>query len=1178
MLDIQEWCGNRVIIYQKNLKHVGYILFDGSQMVLRNLKGQTKKNQKTICIVVNKYGVLTRTCAPKNVLISKGACHPKTLEELIFNCCNRDGNNHYRPKNKDETVAWLKENKMDHRVIIRWCYFLYPVTSRAKYVNWITPSLANCKIDFVLDAFTGKDGLLCFRIAFKKDNLSRRKVLMEMKEMIQTGELSQPLQETAHADNRSCGYSLSITGLSQAYKLGAIPSQEEFLQLSSHLTKSIPGAWFHLDSANNICHAAFCNNISGNIHCFEIKTPKKNKGNDDDNSDNSAHWTSFFDHVMKECETVKVYRKILLQSILDRLNENGDTEATMTTNKESKERKIRSTRYKCFLSLQSYTNKVRVHLYSTDDRVLHALKLPFVHYLCTKSVNSSKTIRLKTTSKRNIISLESQSVSFENICHLLEQAKSDANPFEDEGMSLFRVAHEWRNNLCLPLLISKPVVESGVPIHVTRVYVPGQTMATRSRLGQHLEKRVHQLLPVLNWTYVALSEYLCQTYCLDLATLPFQTLACLSLKCIFLSFYSIGGPMAQSIEKTKVHYARKLRNYARGGFSYSIKDTINYGQSLSSDHEDMDDTEEVSKHIAVGIQEYDVTSCYGFSACNMRAPGGFCVGYTRNEETDKLERTDSLLRVNTFEYRGCMYLINKMIENGHRFISVYSNFSPLGLFYVGKYPIDLVLVEDNPTRDTYLIQYDGQFAHGCHICPSLPRYVNDSPENELIARTRKRNETINEWIHLANSGGDLNSSIQRQRFYYEIITDCHHIDFSPVALSNAFSNIPKLKHLVDPYHSLPRSRNASLKIEHILNAHPDLTYLIAGVGAVPVERRNSAGLRNGKLLIWKRDEEKKWVQDFGWETGDDGAMFTRDTLENAVGNYGFYFERIDFCYFYKRCAILPRIYQRLIDERINYTSLPAKSQFIKSIINYSVGVMGYNPAKQTTYGSAQITNKLPTLRSTIVSNDVSVAGEVDNVMYYLRKSFKPMEKRTDNRIINNALPVFASIVEYGKLRMQQIADFWDAHCIPKSLKICYSNVDNFIVALSAPDPDDLVPADRLTSYLQAKPEYFADKNIILAPGKLKQVWSQNKPGWKFISYSVCNYSAISTNNDQDENCSKQWKMNASSNIVSAFEAYQIQKELLEGRPVTISNTRRVNLLCNTDIKTGQFTLQPKHYL
>ena len=157
-------------------------------------------------------------------------------------------------------------------------------------------------------------------------------------------------------------------------------------------------------------------------------------------------------------------------------------------------------------------------------------------------------------------------------------------------------------------------------------------------------------------------------------------------------------------------------------------------------------------------------------------------------------------------------------------------------------------------------------------------------------------------------------------------------------LSKKFTIIRELKDLYTPYACLPLN-NIPLDLNFILNAHPDLTYILIGSGFVPLEFRQNFGMRNGRLLVWKKLDVGGWIQDFGWETGNEGALFTRDTLENAVNNYGFQFERIDVCYFYRRCRIFPRVYQLLIDERINYSSKTAKSGFIKSIVNYSAGVV-----------------------------------------------------------------------------------------------------------------------------------------------------------------------------------------------------------------------------------------------
>jgi hypothetical protein len=53
----------------------------------------------------------------------------------------------------------------------------------------------------------------------------------------------------------------------------------------------------------------------------------------------------------------------------------------------------------------------------------------------------------------------------------------------------------------------------------------------------------------------------------------------------------------------------------------------------------------------------------------------------------------------------------------HNICTVYSNFSPSGLFYLDKYPADLVVIFDNGQMQVY--QFDSHFVHGCNICASL---------------------------------------------------------------------------------------------------------------------------------------------------------------------------------------------------------------------------------------------------------------------------------------------------------------------------------------------------------------------------------------------------------------------------------------------------------------------------
>ena len=135
-------------------------------------------------------------------------------------------------------------------------------------------------------------------------------------------------------------------------------------------------------------------------------------------------------------------------------------------------------------------------------------------------------------------------------------------------------------------------------------------------------------------------------------------------------------------------------------------------------------------------------------------------------------------------------------------------------------------------------------------------------------------------------------------------------------------------------------------------------------------------------------------------------------------------------------------------------------------------------------------------------------------------------------------------------------------------KICYSQVDNFIVALSASQIEDTINPNCSASYYKAKEDYYVDKNNpTKAPGKLKHVWTQNLPRWKFVSPYPCTYAITSQQTSSD-----QWKM--SQSVPSACAAYNIQNDLLQGLTQEVYETRRINILKDTYVKTVKLTLNP----
>ena len=890
MLDIQQVCRKRIVICKHYSKRPSHILFDGRHIELYgkcnlqiwyiwlNPAGVFKKSLKGTLSGCRLYKIKNSTntrCLPTQIHFSKLVVSKSLLELLKPTIVQISPSLLQQPQIplpscREETLYWLKMYGLLPYVTIYWSYYLYPKTGKPKTVDWISTSSRNidCNIQpVVLEAFSGPG--LCFRMAYSKPTSCRKPKQNIVK--------NTNVLHDVKTNNRSCSFSLSLVGISQAYRLGLLETKEDLVTLSSQLTNNTPRAWFHLDSKGNIRHAAF--DVNQKLSYFEIYPPQ---------CDNFASWKLFFDHVWTECEQTAKTKQTLLNPILQKYNEFV----------------YMDTHSKCFKSLLNYINKTTIILYTRGDSVLHGLKLAFAHYTCTEK--KEKCVKIKQGTKNTITGLSGGGVTFENIYYLMHQEKDAHHPYQDEGESLSSLTSNWTGQEFCQLL-PKPLIDDqrGKSIVNTKIYAPCRIIPAKSTLDVFLKKRSSQLLSLLQITFSSFGKYLVDKYSLDINTLETMSLASISIKCIMISFFEKGGPQCQSIEKTKIHYAQQIRKNTRGGFSYSFNDAINYG-----------DSHHFKSGTAVGIQEYDINSCYGYSACNMKVPGSFCVGYVSHPRVyNFLERTDKFSRVNSFEYQSCMYILHRINQDDTiKVRSVYSNFSPLGIFYINKYPIDLVIIFDNCF--TLLFQFDGQFTHGCKTCPRLNRYANDEQEETLIKRTLARDRAITKWT--------VNKNCR-----YLIYTDCCCNEFNKLK-SDAFTS--QLAHLINPYKSLPSDY---ITANEILNSHPNLTYILLASGSIPNCQGGGGLIRKGPLITWKKTNNGNWIQDFD-KIVETPIIFTRDTFEFAVGKCGFQVNKIEWCYFYKRCNILPLVYQSLIDERMSSSS-KAISGFIKSVINYSVG-------------------------------------------------------------------------------------------------------------------------------------------------------------------------------------------------------------------------------------------------
>ncbi len=84
---------------------------------------------------------------------------------------------------------------------------------------------------------------------------------------------------------------------------------------------------------------------------------------------------------------------------------------------------------------------------------------------------------------------------------------------------------------------------------------------------------------------------------------------------------------------------------------------------------------------------------------------------------------------------------------------------------------------------------------------------------------------------------------------------------------------------------------------------------------------------------------------------------------------------------------------------------------------------------------------------------------------------------------DTALPVYASVVEFGKLRLHNCLNFLRRTTRPEALRIFYSQVDNLVLGMSSENLEDLVDERRRPEFEEKKSEFFGD-----AAGKPVEKW------------------------------------------------------------------------------------------
>ena len=278
--------------------------------------------------------------------------------------------------------------------------------------------------------------------------------------------------------------------------------------------------------------------------------------------------------------------------------------------------------------------------------------------------------------------------------------------------------------------------------------------------------------------------------------------------------------------------------------------------------------------------------------------------------------------------------------------------------------------------------------------------------------------------------------------------------------------------------------------------------------------------------------------------------------------------------FFRTEPIINEVYQWLIQERAS-SICPIQVAWIKCLINLSCGFFGVcSGGKQF---KSILTNRLPknyhySCHIIDVNYLMDLAGEEDIPgQYFLLET----NHRSSSFRQKNALAIFVTIVETGKLRLVPIIQFIARHLCPKNWSLVYSNKNNLINTMrggGSLDKSVLATAEKSTleSYLPEKPLYLVDHPGQAKPGVAKLEWLCNVPSLEFITLTTQHYALVTGNDENDIHKSSGWS--GLSNCQAFNHAYQI---MFDSAPVIIPQMRRVHKLVSMSVTEKNIVMQPR---
>ena len=905
------------------------------------------------------------------------------------------------------------------------------------------------------------------------------------------------VQEPSPFDiNRRTSVSIQLTGLTQAFLLGAANVNDIFHTLN----KTLSSIAIHFDDEMHERVVTYCDKDETRHFVLPCSPPEKMIDCHDPSLLTWINtWMEIFEFIKTRGEVLAKERIIILKPVLDHLEPFSEAKQTSPWSN-------------CLRSLKWYANKHRILVYSPSDVVMHQIKLPFAHFMKTWKKNKFKSVLVKNSVTNNIVALLGGGMEIVNVaCYLFKDrgasSSDDLNETANLHGQLFELARDWIG----------PVEEMEPPLikHSIKT-LKCQPNVGNMMLKTYVEKRGLLIAKSAIGIWEAVASFLQQQFGFDINTVALTSLSSISFKSIWLKYSQLSGPLSHPMEKMTPYNEARIREWSRGGFSYSAKRSINEGDPLFPD----------GGPPSTSVESFDITSSYGFAASTFHTPRGFGVTFDQGSRSVGQKRWDGL------EFKSVMLIVYVWTRlKKMKLRAWYSNFSAFGLVYIAKYPIDLVGIFEDGSIE--LIQIDGHFIHG-HAgghCKTLPKYKNDMSRQDVEKETLARDAAIHQWIQETDP----------TRMKYSVFHDCCTPEFNKSSLDKHFENYPELSNLVRPYKTING---------HFDENNDDMTFIAIVKGSVPPEKRLDSPGFGGPLVIWKDSD-----QELAWEGR---IILTKDYFIYLRKEFNFQIREIEWAVFYPTCRVLNQVYKHLLELRQSLN--PSKASLIKVMVNHSCGFMGLNA------------NKSEPTKCRISTRNHFKAGSpqpdrlanIQDTNYFFIKTFS---KKKDHVVAcHTPLFMFLSIVEMGKMRLNQIMLFLYRRLKPGFFNIVYINTDSTVLVLATPTLEDAVAASPDLE------EFRKGWNNDLAsgrPGCMKLEFKvPHQTNWKSITSNLRNYAIICDNPEFDR-----FKM-SSLNDLTPKKAFEISHQQLEQQPVVVQQIRRKNKLQDLTTTTVDYVFKP----